>query len=236
MEIMDSQAKKMKNKISTIKKALEPLRDGMVLMYGGFGGVGNPPSLIKSIVDSNVKDLVLIGNDASFPNIGIGRLVKEGRVKKLIASHIGSNPVAGSLMNAGKLEVEFSPQGILAERIRAGGMGLGGILTDVGIGTMVEKNKNTITIADKDFLIERPLRADVSIVYAKKADTFGNLIYDKSARNTNPLVAMAGSYTIAEAEEIVPAGELDPEMIVTPGLFIDKVVQSEGIDWTWAWE
>ncbi len=101
---------------------------------------------------------------------------------------------------------------------------------------MVEKNKDTITIADKDFLIERPLRADVSIVYAKKADTFGNLIYDKSARNTNPLVAMAGSYTIAEAEKIVPAGELDPEMIVTPGLFIDKVVQSEGIDWTWAWE
>ncbi|OEH93662.1 CoA transferase subunit A [Bacillus solimangrovi] len=224
------------NKVSTLNEAMLHIDDRCTLMFGGFGGVGNPPLLIKGIMEKGVSELTLIGNDSAFPEIGIGRVVSQGRVKKLIASHIGSNPIAGKLMTEGKLEVEFSPQGILAERIRAGGMGLGGILSDVGVGTMIEQGKQKIHVDGKDYLLETPLIADVSIIYAKKGDPFGNLIYDKSERNTNPLVAMAGNFTIAEVEEIVPVGELDPEAIITPGIHVDMVIQSEGVDWTWAWE
>lgn len=228
--------KKTMDKMCTLSEALSYIEDGSTLMFGGFGGIGNPPTLINGMLEKGVKDLVLIGNDSAFPDIGIGRLVSQGRAKKLIASHIGSNPIAGQLMTEGKMEVEFSPQGTLAERIRAGGIGIGGFLVDVGIGSMVEEGKEKITVNGKEYLLETPLTADVSIVYAKKADTFGNLIYETSARNTNPLVAMAGKLTIAEVEEIVPVGELDPECIVTPGIFVDKVIESKGVDWKWAWE
>lgn len=224
------------SKITTIEKALAHISDGMVLMYGGFGGIGNPPSLIQGILDKGIKDLELIGNDSAFPEVGIGRVVAAGRAKKLIASHIGSNPIAGELMSAGKLQVEFSPQGTLAERIRAGGVGLGGILVDVGLGTIAEEGKQKIVVGDKTFLLETPLTAEVSIVYAKKADPYGNLVYDKTARNFNPLVAMAGQITIAEVEEIVPLGSLNPEEIVTPGIFVNWIVQSEGVNWQWAWQ
>ncbi|WLR49666.1 CoA transferase subunit A [Bacillus tianshenii] len=224
------------DKITTLEEALEQINDGCTLMFGGFGGVGNPPLLIKGMLDKGVKNVTLIGNDAAFPEIGIGRFVSQGRAKKLIASHIGSNPIAGKLMTEGKMEVEFSPQGILVERIRAGGAGLGGILSDIGVGTMIEEGKQKVTVNDKEYLVETPLTADVSIVYAKKADPYGNLVFDKSARNTNPLVAMAGTITIAEVEEIVPLGELDPECIVTPGIYVDMVIQSKGVDWKWAWE
>lgn len=223
-------------KVCSIDEALAHIHDGITLMYGGFGGVGNPPTLINAILDKGVRDLHLIGNDTGFPTIGIGKLVSEGRVTSLIASHIGSNPIAGKLMTEGKLKVEFSPQGTLAERIRAGGMGLGGILTDVGIDMMVAENKQTIQLNGKPYLIETALTADVAIVYAKKADVYGNLIFDKSARNTNPLVAMAGKVTIAEVEEIVLEGELGPEEIVTPGVFVDMVIKSQGVDWKWVWE
>ncbi|WP_088005491.1 CoA transferase subunit A [Indiicoccus explosivorum] len=224
------------DKTGTLEQAMKQFHDGSTVMFGGFGGVGNPPSLIDGIIEKGVKDLTLIGNDSGFPQIGIGKLISLGRAKKLIASHIGSNPVAGQLMIDGKMDVEFAAQGTLAERIRAGGVGLGGVLTDIGIGSMVEEGKEKVTVGGKDYLIEPALRAEVSIVYAKKADTFGNLIYDTSARNTNPLVAMAGAYTIAEAEEIVPAGELDPECIFTPGVFVDLVIPSKGVNWRWAWE
>lgn len=140
-------------------------------------------------------------------------------------------------MTEGKLEIEFSPQGILAERIRAGGVGLGGVLSDIGLDNeVVNKNKPTLSIHGKQYLVEAALTADVSIVYAKKADPYGNLVYDKSARNTNPLVAMAGNITIAEVEEIVPLGSLSPEEIVTPGVFVDKIIKSEGVNWKWVWE
>jgi acetate CoA/acetoacetate CoA-transferase alpha subunit len=205
-------------------------------MFGGFGGVGNPPTLINEIIRKEIKELTLIGNDTGFPDIGIGRIVSRGMAKKIIVSHIGSNPNAGKLMIDGKMEVEFSPQGTLVERIRAGGVGLGGILTDVGLDSMVEEGKQKISIAGKEYLLETALTADVSIVYAKKADTFGNLVYETSARNTNPLVAMAGICTIAEVEEIVEVGELNPEEIITPGIYVDRVVKSKGVDWKWAWE
>ncbi|MFE4241855.1 CoA transferase subunit A [Peribacillus butanolivorans] len=225
-----------KNKIVTLEEALEYITDGCTLMYGGFGGVGTPPTLIQGILDKGVKELTLIGNDTGFPDIGIGRLVTLERAKKVIASHIGSNPNAGRLMTEGKLQVEFSPQGTLAERIRAGGVGLGGIFVDVGIGTIAEEGKDKMVIDGKEYLIETALTSEVSIVYAKKADPLGNLVFDKSARNFNPLVAMAGSFTIAEVEEIVPVGELDPECIATPGIYVDMVIPTKGVNWKWAWE
>ncbi|MGE7767516.1 CoA transferase subunit A [Peribacillus sp. NPDC096540] len=225
-----------KNKIVTMEEALKHITDGCTLMYGGFGGVGTPPTLIQGIIDKGVKDLTLIGNDTGFPDIGIGRLVTLERAKKVIASHIGSNPNAGRLMTDGKLQVEFSPQGTLAERIRAGGVGLGGIFVDVGIGTIAEEGKDKMVIDGKEYLIETALTSEVSIVYAKKADPMGNLVYDKSARNFNPLVAMAGAFTIAEVEEIVPVGELDPECIATPGIYVDMVIPTKGVNWKWAWE
>ncbi|AIE60427.1 CoA transferase subunit A [Bacillus methanolicus] len=224
-------------KITTLEKVLEYFYDGMTVMFGGFGGVGTPPTLIDGLLDKGVKDLTLIGNDTGFPHIGIGKIISNGRARKVIASHIGSNPIAGNMMNAGELEVEFSPQGTLAERIRAGGVGLAGVLTDIGMDNeLVTKDKEKVLINGKKFLVETALTADVSIVFAKKADPYGNLIYDKSARNTNPLVAMAGDITIVEAEEIVPLGSLNPEEIITPGVFVDIIIPSGGVNWKWAWE
>lgn len=224
-------------KITTLEAVMGFFDDGMTLMFGGFGGVGSPPTLIDGILDKGIRDLTLIGNDTGFPTIGIGKLVKAERAKKVIASHIGSNPYAGQQMHEGKLEVEFSPQGILAERIRAGGVGLPAILSDIGMDNeIVAKNKPLLTLNEKKYLVETALTAEVSIVFAKKADEYGNLIYDKSARNTNPLVAMAGDITIAEVEEIVPLGSLAPEEIITPGVFVNYVIPSKGVNWKWAWE
>lgn len=233
---MKSPPQRLLNKVVPIEEALTFIEDGSTLMFGGFGGVGNPPTLIKEIIQKGVKNLTLIGNDAGFPAIGIGQIVSKGMAKKMIVSHIGSNPIAGQLMIEGKMEVEFSPQGTLVERIRAGGVGLGGILTDIGLDSIVEEGKQKLTVNGKEYLLETALIADVSIVYAKKADTFGNLIYETSARNTNPLVAMAGTCTIAEVEEIVEVGKLNPEEIITPGVYVDRVVKSKGVDWKWAWE
>lgn len=223
-------------KVQSIEEAVRHIKSGSSLMFGGFGGIGNPPTLIQKLIENGTNDLTLIGNDAGFPQVGIGRLVTARRAKKIIASHIGSNPNAGKQMHEGLMEVEFSPQGTLVERIRAGGTGLGGVLVDIGVDGLVGENKQKVDVNGETYLVETALTADVAIVYAKKADTYGNLIFDKSARNTNPLVAMAGKVTIAEAEEIVPMGELDPEEIITPGVFVDIVVQSEGANWIWPWE
>ncbi|MFX3623084.1 MAG: CoA transferase subunit A [Ectobacillus sp.] len=226
----------MLGKLRTIDEVMSYFHDGMTLMFGGFGGVGSPPGIIEAILQSGIRDLHLIGNDTGFPDIGIGKLVTHGRVSSLITSHIGSNPNAGKLLHEGKLQIEFCPQGTLAERIRAGGMGLGGVLTDVGMNTVVEKGKQKVMANGKVYLVETALHADVSIVFAKQADEFGNLVFDKSARNMNPHVAMAGGITIVEAEQIVPIGSLDPEEIVTPGIFVDYIVPSKGVSWKWAWE
>ncbi|MGJ9383729.1 CoA transferase subunit A [Salipaludibacillus sp. CF4.18] len=224
------------NKVATLEEAISHIDNGCTLLFGGFGGIGSPPTLINGIIEKDVKDLTLIGNDTGFPEIGIGKIVSQGRAKKVIVSHIGSNPVAGRLMVEGKMEVEFSPQGTLAERIRAGGVGLGGILTDVGLDSMIEEGKQKVIVNGKEFLLETPLTAEIAIVYANKADTYGNLIYETSARNTNPLVAMAGTFTIAEVNEIVSIGELDPGEIETPGIYVDMVIESNGVDWKWPWE
>lgn len=225
-----------RDKVVPVEKALEVFHDGMTLMFGGFGGVGTPPTLIEGILERGIKDLVLIGNDSGFPQVGVGPLIVNRRARRLIVSHIGSNPEAGRQMTAGELEVEFSPQGTLAERIRAGGVGLGGILVDVGLGTVAEEGRQKLEMDGRTYLVERALTAEVAIVHARKADRLGNLVYDKTARNFNPLVAMAGETTIAEADEIVEVGGLDPEEVVTPGVFVDMVVQSQGVNWKWAWE
>ncbi|HDR4724605.1 TPA: acetate CoA-transferase subunit alpha [Bacillus thuringiensis] len=223
------------DKLKEIEEVLSLFHDDMTLMFGGFGGIGSPPSLIQAILEKGVTNLNLIGNDTGFPDVGIGRLVTNERVKSLITSHIGSNPNAGRQLNEGRLQIEFSPQGTLAERIRAGGVGLGGVLVDVGVDTIVEEGKRTVEMNGKTYLVETALTAEVAIVYAKKADPFGNLVFDKSARNMNPHVAMAGDITIVEAEEIVPLGSLDPEEIVVPGAFVNYIVPSEGVNWKWVW-
>lgn len=222
----------------TSRDSLAPLfKDGMSILFGGFGGVGTPPGLVDLIIETGIKNLTLIGTDAGFPTIGIGKIITKKRAKRLLVSHIGSNPNAGIYMNAGELEIEFSPQGTLIERIRAGGMGLGGILSDIGIEVeIVNQNKEKVKVAEKEYLIEPAITSDVAIVYAKKADYYGNLVFDKSARNSNPYVAMAGKTTIVEALEIVPIGSLNPEEIITPGVFVDYIVQSKGVNWQWAWE
>ncbi|MGN1387066.1 MAG: 3-oxoacid CoA-transferase subunit A [Bacillus sp. (in: firmicutes)] len=230
----------MKNsfgKIVDIDELKHNFHDGMSIMFGGFGGIGTPPSLVEFILNLNIENLTLIGNDTGFPDIGIGRLVTAKRASKLIVSHIGSNPNAGRQMNDGDIDIEFSPQGILMERIRAGGSGIKGFLSDIGVDhEAVRLSKQTLMLAGEEFLIEEALTADVSIVFAKYADEFGNLIFDKSARNTNPLVATAGDITIVEAENIVALGELHPEEIVTPGVFVDYIVQSGGVNWKWVWK
>lgn len=224
------------NKVTDFETVKPLFFDGMTLLFGGFGGVGTPPGLIDCLIETGVKDVKLIGNDAGFPWIGMGKFICLERAQSLIASHIGSNSVAGDLMNLGKLKVEFSPQGILVERIRSGGVGLNGFLTELSKGTQLAYNKPLIKIDDKEYLYEAPITGDVGIVYAKKADTFGNLIFDKTARNTNPYVAMASKVTIVEADEIVPMGELNPEEIVVPGIYVKYIVPSKGYNWKWIWE
>jgi acetate CoA/acetoacetate CoA-transferase alpha subunit len=222
-------------KIKTVEEAMEYIQDGMTIMVAGFGGVGASYRLVNEIIKKNVKNLTLISIDAGDPDVGPDHIIQNEQVKKLITSHIGATPTTGKLMNEGKLEVEFSPQGTLAERIRAGGVGLGGILTDVGLGTMVEEGKPQVVVNGKTFLIESALRADVAIILAEKADPFGNLVYSKTARGLNPLMAMAADMTIVDAKEIVPLGAIDPEDVVTPGAFVEVIVHGGG-DWTWGWQ
>ena len=224
-------------KIVEMNQLRRYFHEGMSIMFGGFGGIGTPPSLVDFILELNIENLTLIGNDTGFPEIGIGKLVTAKRAKKLIVSHIGSNPNAGKQMNDNEIEIEFSPQGILMERIRAGGSGIAGFLSNIGVNhEAVRLSKQVVMMDGESYLIEKALTADISIVYAKYADEFGNLIFDKSARNTNPLVATAGDITIVEAEKIVPVGSLHPEEIVTPGVFVDYIVQSGGVKWKWIWE
>ena len=213
------------HKIATRQEALSKFADGQTIMIGGFLGVGTPESLVDGLVELNVKNLTIIANDTAFVGKGIGKLVVNKQAKKVIVSHIGTNPETGRQMNAGELEVDLVPQGTLAERIRSAGAGLGGVLTPTGIGTIVEKGKEKITVNGKTYLLETPLRADVALIKAAKADTIGNLVYNRAARNFNPLMAMAADLVIVEAEEIVDAGSLDPDEIMTPGIFVDMVIK-----------
>ncbi len=194
-------------------------------MIGGFFGVGTPKRLIDGLVSAGRKDLCVIANDTDFPGAGIGKLIAARLVKRLVASHIGANPETQSQMIAGELEVELNPQGTLAERIRAGGFGLGGVLTKTGLGTLVENGKRTVEIAGEIWLLETPLRADFSLIAAKQADGYGNLTYEFTAQNFNPVMAMAARTVIAEAEEIVPVGTIPPDAVRTPGVLVHYLLE-----------
>lgn len=214
-------------KLQDISKALEPVKDGSSLMVGGFMGVGTPHTIIESLVERKVKSLTVISNDAGVPNDGVGKLVENRQIEKLVASHIGLNPQAGKQMNAKEMSVELVPQGTLAEQIRAGGVGLGGVLTPTGLGTIVEEGKQVVESDGQQYILEKALKADVALVKAYKADSKGNLIFRQTARNFNPLIATAADYVVAEVEEYVEDQFLDPDQIHIPGLFIDAVVLTE---------
>ncbi|CAK7070914.1 MAG: Acetate CoA-transferase subunit alpha [Desulfovibrio sp.] len=212
--------------IITPKQAAEMVPNGVSVMFGGFLGCGNPFTLVDALIEKDIQDITLIANDCAFPEVGIGKLVVQKRVKKIIVSHVGTNPAVAAQMNEGTLEVDLVPQGTLAERIRSGGAGLGGFLTPTGVGTPVQEGKQIMTIDGKKYLLEMPLKADVAYVKAWKADEMGNLIFRRSARNFNPLIATAAKLVIAEAEEIVPVGALDPDQIHTPAIFVDYLVRA----------
>ena len=215
-----------KQKTATLQQALAHCHDGMTVMLGGFTNVGSPNRFCRAMADAGLKDLHIIPNDAGNDKAdGIGTLIVEKRAVSLVASHVGLNPKVAEQVNDGTLKVTLVPQGTLAERIRCGGTGLGGVLTPTGVGTVVADGKQEITVGGKTYLLETPLRAEVAVVKAWKADTAGNLVYRRVARNFNPMMAMAADFVIAEVEEIVEAGEIDPDLVCTPGACVDMVVK-----------
>ncbi|ATR95340.1 branched-chain amino acid dehydrogenase [Porphyromonas gingivalis] len=213
------------NKAISAEKLSALFKDGMTIMVGGFLANGTPERIIDELVKSGVKDLTLIANDTSYPDRGCGRLIANHQVKKLIASHIGTNPMTGDQMNTGELVIEFSPQGTLAERVRAGGAGLGGVLTPTGLGTVIEEGKQKIEIEGEVFLLEKPIRADFAFIKGSVGDEFGNLIYKGTTQNFQPLMAMAADCVVAEIEEIHPIGQIPMEQIHTSGIFVDYILR-----------
>jgi len=208
-----------------LSNAVEMIPEGASLMIGGFMGVGNPHRIIAELVRQGRKNLTVIANDTARPQFGIGKLIVAKLVTRLIASHIGTNPETQRQMIAGELVVELCPQGSLAERIRAGGYGLGGVLTPTGVGTLAAEGKPTVELDGRIFLLERPIRADFALLGAKRADYAGNLDYMLTARNFNPVMAMAGETVIAEADDIVPIGVIPPDAVVTPHVLVDHVIE-----------
>ena len=211
-------------KTLSVEQAAALVPDGASLMIGGFMGVGTPERLIDELVRRGTGGLTVIANDTALPGVGIGKLISAGLVRRAIVSHIGLNPETQRQMIAGKTEVDLVPQGTLIERIRAGGYGLGGILTATGVGTVVEDGKPTVTLDGKQFLVERALRADFALVNAFLADYLGNLTYALTARNFNPVIATAADIVIVDAENIVPTGVIAPDHVMTPAPLVDYLV------------
>ena len=204
--------------------AVAQISNGARLMVGGFMGVGTPEAIIDELCRQQRGDLTIIANDTAMPGVGIGKLVSAGLVRKVIASHIGLNPETQRQMLSGRIEVELVPQGTLIERIRAGGHGLGGILTPTGVGTVVEEGKRKIEVDGRTYLLELPLRADVALVQAFLADYLGNLTYALTMRNFNPVIAMAADRVIVDAEHIVPVGMIPPDQVMTPAPLVDCLI------------
>ncbi|MDB7818458.1 CoA transferase subunit A [Intestinimonas butyriciproducens] len=214
------------SKAASVEEALTHIRSGQTIMLSGFTNVGSPNKFIVKMAEAGITDIDLISNDAGNDHTdGIGTLICQHRVRRLTASHVGLNPKVAEQMNAGTLEVVLVPQGTLAERIRCGGTGLGGVLTPTGTGTVVAEGKQVIQVDGRDYLLEKPLHAEVAVVKAWKADTSGNLVYRRAGRNFNPLMAMAADFVIAEVEELVEVGQLDPDEVMTPGVCVDLVVK-----------
>ena len=206
------------------KEAAANVKDGMTVMVGGFLANGTPEKIIDALVESGVRDLTLICNDTAFPDRGVGKLIVNRQVRKVYTSHIGTNPSTGEQMNGGEIEIEFCPQGTLAERIRAAGSGLGGVLTPTGLGTLVAEGKQVINVDGKDFLLEKPLRADVALIGASLGDKSGNLVYRGTSQNFNPLMATAADMVIAQVGEVVETGGIAPEYVRTPSVLVDFIV------------
>ena len=214
----------MMDKTMAIEQALAAVQDGHTVMVGGFGVPGTPFTLIDRLLAQGTRNLTLVKNEANEAGMGISKLLEAGRVRTLIASHLGLNPTAVAMMNRGDIEVELFPQGILAEKIRAGGAGLLGIVTDIGIDTILRENRQLVRVAGQEAILEPALRADIALIHAATADRAGNLQFAKSARNFSPLMAMAADRVIVETEAIVPIGALDPDAVHLPGAFVDHIV------------
>ena len=207
-----------------LKDAAALIPDGATVMIGGFMGVGTPERLVDELVRQGKRNLTVIANDTAVPGVGIGKLIRARLVRKAIVSHIGLNPETQQQMLAGELEVELVPQGTLIERVRAGGFGLGGVLTATGVGTVVEEGKQKVTVNGKEYLVEAALQADFALVNAFLSDYLGNLSYALTARNFNPVIAMAAGTVIVEADNIVPTGVIGPDHVVTPAPIVDYVI------------
>jgi acetate CoA/acetoacetate CoA-transferase alpha subunit len=208
----------------SLEDAVAMISPGASLMIGGFMGVGTPEPIMDELVRQEKRDLIVIANDTAFPGLGIGKLITARLIRKVIASHIGLNRETQKQMIAGDIDVELVPQGTLIERIRAGGCGLGGVLTPTGVGTVVEEGKRKIAVDGRDYLLETALRADFALVHAFIADYLGNLSYALTARNFNPLVAMAADTVLVQAENVVPVGVVSPDHVVTPAPVVDYLV------------
>ena len=216
----------MKNKVYPDAKAALAglLKDGMTIMSGGFGLCGIPETLIEAVKESGVKDLTVISNNAGVDGVGLGQLLETRQIRKMISSYVGENKLFAQQYLSGDLQLEFNPQGTLAERIRAGGAGIPAFYTKTGVGTLIAEGKDVRTFDGEDYVMERGLVADLALVHAYKADTEGNLVYRKTARNFNPMMATAGKITVAEVEHLVEPGGLDPECIITPGVYVRRIV------------
>lgn len=208
-----------------VSEAAAMIPDGAVCLIGGFMGVGSPHRLIDALVARGAKNLTVIANDTAMPGTGIGKLVNAGCIAKVVASHIGLNPETQKKMIDGEIECELVPQGTLVERIRAAGVGLGGVLTATGIGTPVEDGKQTVDVGGKRYLVEKPIHADFALIAASRADYVGNLEYSLTAHNFNPVMAMAAQTVIAEPESIVPVGVIPPDHVKTPGVLVDHLLE-----------
>ena len=206
------------------------LRDGMTIHSGGFGLCGIPSVLIAAIREAGVKDLTVVSNNAGVDDAGLGLLLQTRQVRRMISSYVGENKMFMQQYLAGELEIEFNPQGTLAERIRAGGAGIPAFYTRTGAGTQIAEGKETREFDGVPYVMERGLRADLAIVHAWRADTEGNLVFRMSARNFNPIMATAANTTVVQVEELVQAGELDPDHIVTPGIFVSRIVHTPGVE------
>lgn len=217
----------MQKVFASAAEAVRDISDGAVVMSGGFGLCGNPENLIQAVHDRGVKDLTVISNNCGTDDYGLGILLKTRQIKKMISSYVGENKEFERQFLSGELEVELCPQGTLAERIRAGGAGIGGFFTPTGFGTKAAEGKETREIDGKDYVFETPLLADFTIIRAYKADRWGNLVFNKTARNFSSMMAMAGKVTIVEAEHIVELGEIDGDQVHVPGVFVQRIVQGK---------
>jgi len=208
-----------------VEEAAALVPDGATVLIGGFMGVGSPHRMIDALVARGARDLTIVANDTAAPGNGIGKLITAGAVRKAIVSHIGLNPETQQKMMSGEIEVELVPQGTLVERIRAAGVGLGGVLTATGIGTLVEEGKRTVEIDGTRYLLETPIRGDVALIAARQADYVGNLEYSLTAHNFNPIMALAATTVIAEPHLIVPVGVISPDAVKTPGILVDHLLE-----------